>query len=673
VTVGSLTLCLGVHNHQPVGNLESVVVEAVEHAYHPFLERVRRRPGLRATVHWSGALLEWVRERAPATFDLLGALVADGQVELLTGGYFEPILAVIPDPDKIGQIERLTAFIERYFGVRPRGLWLAERVWEPHLPKPLREAGVEYVLLDDHHFVLAGLEAEALGGWYVTEEQGHAVGVVPISQPLRYLIPFAEPEAVLDYLVGRRRPGAALTVVDDGEKFGAWPGTHRRVYEEGWLDRFFDRLLETDWVRLATVGDMVAAQPAAGRVYLPAASYREMGEWALPVAAGRELRAARQALAALADGPRWQGWLRGTHWRTFLVKYPEVAEVYAKMQRLSRAVTREAAHRPDDPHLRAARLAVWRAQANDAYWHGVFGGCYLPHLRRAVRAALLEAEEQLARATGRRGPDLLRADVDGDGAEEIVVRTSDLAVTVHPAAGGTVTELAAVAHRLDVADVLTRRPEAYHDRTPPDARWPDRLAYDRFRRASLLDGLFDPQGVLDPVDPWPAARRVLGGVDLAARVEAGPPPTIVLEPRQPATGLRAKRITVDGLRLEAEYHLDREVLGHGRWAVQWNLALTAGEGPDRYLDLPGRPPLRSRGRSADLDRLVLVDDWCRLALELAWSPAAEVAWGPVETVALSPAGPERLYQGTAFLIVWSAETVCSDPCRLTTALTLRPR
>jgi alpha-amylase len=673
VTAGSLTLCLGVHNHQPVGNLESVVVEAVEHAYHPFLERVRRRPGLRATVHWSGALLEWVRERAPATFDLLGALVADGQVELLTGGYFEPILAVIPDPDKIGQIERLTAFIERHFGVRPRGLWLAERVWEPHLPKPLREAGVEYVLLDDHHFVLAGLKAEALGGWYVTEEQGHAVGVVPISQPLRYLIPFAEPEAVLDYLLGRRRPGAALTVVDDGEKFGAWPGTHRRVYEEGWLDRFFDRLLETDWVRLATVGDMVAAQPAAGRVYLPAASYREMGEWALPAAAGRELRAARQALAALADGPRWQGWLRGAHWRTFLVKYPEVAQVYAKMQRLSRAVTRETAHRPDDPHLRAARLAVWRAQANDAYWHGVFGGCYLPHLRRAVRAALLEAEEQLARATGRRGPDLLRADVDGDGAEEIVVRTSDLAVTVHPAAGGTVTELAAVAHRLDVADVLTRRPEAYHDRTPPDARWPDPLAYDRFRRASLLDGLFDPQGVLDPVDPWPAARRVLGGVDLAARVEAGPPPTIVLEPRQPATGLRAKRITVDGLRLEAEYHLDREVLGQGRWAVQWNLALTAGEGPDRYLDLPGRPPLRSRGRSADLDRLVLVDDWCRLALELAWSPAAEVAWGPVETVALSPAGPERLYQGTAFLIVWSAETVCSDPCRLTTALTLRPR
>lgn len=673
MTAGSLTLCLGVHNHQPVGNLESVVVEAVEHAYHPFLERVRRRPGLRATVHWSGALLEWVRERAPATFDLLGALVADGQVELLTGGYFEPILAVIPDPDKIGQIERLTAFIERHFGVRPRGLWLAERVWEPHLPKPLREAGVEYVLLDDHHFVLAGLKAEALGGWYVTEEQGHAVGVVPISQPLRYLIPFAEPEAVLDYLLGRRRPGAALTVVDDGEKFGAWPGTHRRVYEEGWLDRFFDRLLETDWVRLATVGDMVAAQPAAGRVYLPAASYREMGEWALPAAAGRELRAARQALAALADGPRWQGWLRGAHWRTFLVKYPEVAQVYAKMQRLSRAVTRETAHRPDDPHLRAARLAVWRAQANDAYWHGVFGGCYLPHLRRAVRAALLEAEEQLARATGRRGPDLLRADVDGDGAEEIVVRTSDLAVTVHPAAGGTVTELAAVAHRLDVADVLTRRPEAYHDRTPPDARWPDPLAYDRFRRASLLDGLFDPQGVLDPVDPWPAARRVLGGVDLAARVEAGPPPTIVLEPRQPATGLRAKRITVDGLRLEAEYHLDREVLGQGRWAVQWNLALTAGEGPDRYLDLPGRPPLRSRGRSADLDRLVLVDDWCRLALELAWSPAAEVAWGPVETVALSPAGPERLYQGTAFLIVWSAETVCSDPCRLTTALTLRPR
>jgi len=30
------------------------------------------------------------------------------------------------------------------------------------------------------------------------------------------------------------------------------------------------------------------------------------------------------------------------------------------------------------------RERLWQGQANDAYWHGVFGGCYLPHLRRVL-------------------------------------------------------------------------------------------------------------------------------------------------------------------------------------------------------------------------------------------------------------------------------------------------
>jgi hypothetical protein len=673
VTAPSLTLCFGVHNHQPVGNFDHVVAEAVARAYHPFLDRLRARPEVRATVHFSGALLEWVRERAPATFDLLGTLVTRGQIELLTGGYFEPILAVVPDHDKVGQIERLTAFIKAHFGVRPRGLWLAERVWEPHLPRPLREAGVDYVLVDDRHFALAGLDPDALGGWYLTEEQGSVVGVVPISQPLRYRIPFAAPEATVEYLTARRGRVSAVTVVDDGEKFGVWPGTHRHVYEEGWLDRFFDRLLDLDWLRLATLAELVDGEAAAGPVYLPTASYREMGDWALPVQAGRELRAARRALGSLPDGERWQGWLRGGFWRAFLVKYPEVADLYWKMLRLSHALARQAERTPDDPRLGAARVALWRGQANDAYWHGVFGGCYLPHLRRALKQALLEAEARLGELAGAPAVGWLRGDLNGDGREEIVLRTADLTVTLHPESGGVLTEIASLAHRLDIADVLARRPEPYHDEAgrAADGATTAPAEYDPFRRASLLDAVLAADAAPDPVAPWGTARRALGGARYTSRVEAaGQSLVVVLVPREPDTGLLEKRITLAGPRLEAEYRLAREPLTGARWAVQWNLALTAGEGPDRYLDLPGRPALRSRGRARDRTRLRLVDDWAGLAVELSWSPPAEVAWGPVETVSVSEAGLERLYQGTAFLIVWSPGTVSSEPCRLTTALTL---
>src|SRR5256885_1881744 len=177
-----LAFCFGIHNHQPIGNFDHVFVEATERAYRPFLERLQARPEVRLAVHCTGSLLEWLRERSPRTFDLLAALAERRQVELLTGGFYEPILAVLPDHDKFGQIERLTAFLKTHFGVRPRGMWLAERVWEPHLPRVLAEAGVEYVLVDDSHFALAGLDPDTLGGYYLTEDQGVRLRVFPISQ-----------------------------------------------------------------------------------------------------------------------------------------------------------------------------------------------------------------------------------------------------------------------------------------------------------------------------------------------------------------------------------------------------------------------------------------------------------------------------------------------------------
>jgi len=684
VTLDRLSFCFGVHNHQPIGNFDSVVAEATERAYRPFLELIRRRSDVRLSVHGTGSLLTWLREHARATFDLLGEAVAAGQVELLTGGFYEPILAVLPDPDKRGQIQRLTDFLVREFGVRPRGMWLAERVWEPHLPRALREAGVEYVLLDDTHFALAGLDPDALGGYYLTEEQGSTLAVFPISQRLRYLIPFDEVGKTLEYLEGRRGAVPALTVVDDGEKFGAWPGTYEHVYRDGWLDRFFDTLASTPWVRLATFADVLDTVPASSRVYLPAASYREMGEWALPTPAAEALERARRDLGPLDGGAALAALLRGGFWRGFLVKYPEVADIYWKMLRLSEALTEAQTAKPGEPALATAREWLWRGQANDAYWHGVFGGCYLPHLRRAVKSSLLEAERTLDASVGMR-PGARSADANGDGSAEVVIRTPELSVTLEPAHGGTVTELAYLPRALDLADVFTRRPEAYHAqiaaRTPDrhegahtiheppahkEAGLADRLVYDTFRRASLLDGLFAPGAPLDAVAPWAAATVALGSARFAhgvERLDGGAAVTLVPDDGVPS-GL-VKRVSVRAGTLRADYRLQPEA--PGRWAVQWNLALTAGDAPGRYLTLEDRPSLGSHGRVSGPDGVALVDEWIGVRAELAWSSGAELAWGPVETVSVSEAGFERIYQGLALLLTWPLAT---EPVELWTSVTV---
>jgi hypothetical protein len=694
-----LALCLGVHNHQPIGNFDHVLVEATERAYRPLLERLEARPEVRLSVHFTGNLLEWLRERAPRVFDLLGAVAARGQVELLTGGFYEPILAVLPDHDKLGQIERLTAFLKSHFGVRPRGIWLAERVWEPHLPRVLSEAGVEYVLVDDRHFALAGLDVDTLGGYYLTDEQGQSVRVFPINQQLRYLIPFADVDATFAYLAGRRGRVTAVTMVDDGEKFGVWPGTYAHVYEGGWLDRFFDRLLATDWLELSTLAEVAERRPSSGRVYLPTASYREMGEWALPADAARGLEAAKATLGQLDDGERLAGLLRGGFWRAFLVKYPEVADTYWKMLRVSRAMHAALARRPDDRHLARGQVALWRGQANDAYWHGVFGGCYLPHLRRAVKTSLLEAERSLVEAGAAPEVTWAREDANGDGHAEVTVRTSALAVTLAPAAGGMLTELGYFPAGLDVADVLARRFEAYHDqvraRAATDASATARtiheapaakeagldalLAYDTLRRGSLVEGFFDADGgPLDPVNPWPQARVVVGTERLDCAVCDAPDGAMVVLSRTPtpeAPLAVEKHVTIRGSTVDVVYRLrstaDRRL--RGRWGVQWNLALTAGNAPDRYLDLAARPSLGSSGREPALSAVSLVDEWVGVETRLGWSPATELAWGPVETVSVSEGGFERIYQGTALLLAWPVDLEPGGEVALGVAATLTRR
>ncbi len=677
-----LHFLLGIHNHQPVGNFDSVVDDAVVRAYHPFLETLDRAGGgLPLTVHCSGGLLEALKARARPTFDLLGRLAADGRVELLGGGFYEPILALLPDWDTVGQIQALAHFLKSHWGVTPRGMWLAERIWEPQLPRVLREAGVEFVLVDDSHFALAGLDPETLGGYYLTEEQGASVAVFPINQRLRYLVPFSDPGESLRYLEGRRGAGA-VTMVDDGEKFGAWPGTDRLVYGERWLERFLDALRAAPWLHVSTFSRYLDARPPAGRVYLPTAAYTEMGEWALPPAAAAELTAARHRLQDLPDGERLARLLRGGFFRNFLLKYPEIGDAYWKMLRLSRRVHEGLAARPRDPRLLAARERLWQGQANDAYWHGVFGGCYLPHLRRAVKSALIGGERSLEGAGKPIGIEWTRADVDGDGQAEVSVRTRSLGVLMRPARGGSLTELAWMGGEVDVADVLTRRPEAYHRQvaerpreSAPDevktihsapevkeAGLPALLRYDRFRRAVLLDGLFPPaegRAPLDPLDPWDAAWMAVGERPLDHEVKASPREVAVLcsllrPDGRPMALQKSLIVAADDPAVTAGYRLrwEGEEPLDARWAVQCNLTLSAGDAPGRYFRVAGRPSLGSRGRLEGAHGLAMVDEWLGGEVALSFTAPAEVSWAPVETVSLSESGFERIYQGSALLVAW---------------------
>ena len=455
--MASLRLVFGLHLHQPVGNFDHVFEQHVRDVYRPILERLSDRGFLPLVLHLSGPLLEWLEQHDTGYLDLLGKLVSDRKVELLLAGFYEPVLASLPRADRVEQIHWMRDAVRRRFGVEAQGLWLTERVWEPELAADLADAGVGYALVDDRHFLVSGFSSEQLHTPYWTESDGKRVALFPIDERLRYLIPFRPPEETAAYLRELRGAGHRLAVLaDDGEKFGGWPGTKEWVYDRGWLDRFtatVNGLVQNGEVQLSTLRDALDTVPSGGIAYLPSASYREMEGWSLPPdAALRLIRLERdlgEERLASPDGAL----IRGAHWRNFLVKYSESNRMHKKMMALSLLCRRR-----DDPA--AARRAIGRAQCNDAYWHGVFGGLYLPHLREAVWTNLALAESELRHGEAL-GVEVL--DLDGDGHDEIWVHSDRFSALLSPRRGGALEEYTIFATGVNYANTLTRRREAYHD------------------------------------------------------------------------------------------------------------------------------------------------------------------------------------------------------------------
>jgi alpha-amylase len=239
-----LRLVLALHNHQPIGNFDGVFEQAYQDSYRPFLDVLDRFPEFPIALHTSGSLMEWLDAHHPEYLDRLAEMVAAGRLEVIGGAYYEPILTMIPPWDRVGQIRSYTAWLEDRLGGRVRGMWMPERVWEQSLTGDLAEAGIQYTILDDFHFKCAGMTESQLHGYYISEDEGRLISIFPGSERLRYTVPFAQPHETVDYLkwIASEHPGAVVVFGDDGEKFGSWPQTHKHVYQDGWLTRFFEAL-----------------------------------------------------------------------------------------------------------------------------------------------------------------------------------------------------------------------------------------------------------------------------------------------------------------------------------------------------------------------------------------------------------------------------------------------
>jgi len=585
-------------------------------------------------------------------------------------------------------------------------------------------------VLDDNHLRAASIREDEMWAPFTTDDRGRRLTVFGTEQGLRYRIPFQPVEDVISYLRERTTPDDRFVGMmgDDGEKFGAWPGTFEYCWSnEHWVDRLFEAIEgEAGWLSTVTPSEWLTGHRPTTRAYFPTASYVEMTEWVLPPDE-------TPIFAGLLERARERGdpaarFLRGGFWRNFMARYREINELHKQMLRASEKVAAMPGAGAGD-RARAGEAAsvgsargratdhLYQGQSNDCYWHGLFGGIYIVHMRMATLSHLIAAEDLADAAaaaaaggggTGGGSPYGARLeDTNLDSLDEILVTSPGQTVIVDPAEGAGISSWDLRASRVALASVLRRRPEAYHKRLVAqdqaaaeqavgDVIAPDSgtvaldeapktihdvfatkepglagfIRYDRHERRSGLVHLLPADGSTDVRAFVDATYEELGDF-----VEGSFEPITIADDRLVLRRLGnfgldgtdrplvvTKTFSFGGGRSDPSLGLEVSVENPGRLAlsfelaIEWNVDLLGGgHNPAAYYETESgeRSPHDFAGEVASAKKLAFGNDFEGVRIDATVEPATRLTWYPVETVSNSEGGFERVYQGSSLLFRWS--------------------
>ena len=452
-------LIFGTYNSHPVGTPDSVLEECYQTVYKPFLQRLYSHPEVHAVLYYCGTLLDWLAAYHSEFLDVLSEMVTRRQIEIVGGGFYEPILTLIPRQDRVGQIELMTTMLRKQFGRRPRGCWLPECVWEPGLTSSLCSSGMEYTFLEDSQFSRAGLRGDKLFVPAVTEDQGKTLVVFPLHTSRRTTL---LPEHAHKY------------VGDEKLYVSILPGENVTL---SMLDDVVEAVLQKN-VGTVLPFRYLRTNSRRQRVYFPTSSTLSMHRW---TQAPQPQRDHSRAEALLCQQDLQDVYVEGGFFRNFLIRYPEASRLYAKMQYTHILVNQI---RGDKQRKQAAREELWRGQHHSAYWHGSRDGVYNPSVRCELYRSLILAEK-MARERGIFKPSIISLDFDMDGVEEYLYQGVAINGYIH-SIGGALFELDSLKTQHNYLATMARHPEVYHTDEAIA------LGYDLYSRSAFLDHMVDP-------------------------------------------------------------------------------------------------------------------------------------------------------------------------------------
>jgi 4-alpha-glucanotransferase len=612
-------LLFGVHMHQPVDNLYEAVEDAITRCYEPFFKMMSRYPKFRFALHASGWILEYIQTKHPELFETIKKC----NIELFTGGYYEPVLASIDKRSQVAQIKKLNSFLYRHFKARPKGLWLTERVWEGSIIPALKKCKLEYAVIDDYHLYSA--KVRDIEGFYTTEQGGKRIGLFAINKTLRYKIPFSNVEEALEEIKSLK----SAIIFDDLEKFGLWPKTYEWVYTQGWLERFVEGVIASRRIKSMHFSEFYATEKTKGLVYPQNVSYAEMNEWSLKepdikTYANYEKQMGKEQSALF---------LRGGMWKDFFLKYSESNRIHKRMLEF----------------LDLQNDMLFKLQTNDVFWHGAFGGLYLPNLRDNAYRYLIECENTQRIKKESKDVECLGCDQVKYATKRVIARFSQK--------GGALIEFDDRENTLNYQNTLTRRREFYHTsmlantaengafkegvetihnlQPHIDAAVREQLFFDRYEKVSFLDFVSDDFCLENFISN---SFHMVKDFSKEVFNQHTPGRKIIFES--------------DGLRKEYTMHKEGFTFenslfytGNFQYIIEMNLHFA------HYYDLTINDKLVQSKGSFTAQEFVLQDNFGKRAIRITFEKPVNLHYFLLQTFSQSESGVDAIIQGISLAFV----------------------
>lgn len=362
----------------------------------PILTYLYANPSFSLSISMSGLMLEWFEHVHPEFKSVIDELLSRKQIEMIGGGYYNPLFPLLPPVDRVAQIEMYTTSLRKLTGKRPRGMYIVGSCWDPSLINGIKTAGMEYLLLDSTVTNTGRPGQAAQYCPFVVEEAGKTLTILPMNQTM---IPSAQSK--VESYVSRLKK-IALNYDTPVICCMMSPQQLRELIEAGWFASFIREVSNYSVIEFSKPSHYLKVAENFSHCFIQAGSI-------LPHLSARD----------------------------FITQNREINSLYARMLYVSNEISQ---YRGDKVRKKAARDELLKAQHFRSYWPEELSSSQTLTKRKQMYHHLLTAESIIKETEKEAEYVSSSFDYDMDGYNEFLFRFPFFSAFVSTL-GGTLFEL----------------------------------------------------------------------------------------------------------------------------------------------------------------------------------------------------------------------------------------